>query len=323
MKKFLGINIILLLGITSVFAQNIPTQKITQADFELKEGLSQIATVAYQGDSLGYNPTTLKVIQFDAQGNVTDDYFRTMGKYNTETIYKYIYVAGKIDSVNSRASAANFSTDSKYHYNTKGWLDSITCTGKQIRFTDHYTHDKQGRITSVKRLHNNGNVGFVENYIYDITGQLEYTEKKDGYNPLMTSFYKGKNKLFSIELGNDTLTFYNTSNGDFRVYAGEMTKAKMQAMRKQVIDDPKDFAAKIVEPLMRTANYIYVIPAKTNAETGELIKRYVIEQTFGQSRYYLFTKYVYQDKREVGATDFDLFFQMQIEKKGLHKKQWR
>lgn len=323
MGKILGINIIMLFVITTAFAQNIPTQKIAQADFELKKGLSQIATVAYKADSAGYNPATLKVIQFDAQGNITHDYFRVIGEYASETMHKYVYQDGRVDSVNTRASAASFNTDSKYHYNGKGWLDSVTCKGPRVSFTDIYTQDKQGRLTTVKRLHNGAKIGFVERYYYDLTAQLEFTEKKDADNPLLTSFYKGKNKLFTVELGNDTLTFYNTNNGDFRAYAGEMTKAKMQAMRKQAIDDPKDFAAKIVQPLMRTANYIYVIPVKTTAETGELIKRYVIEQTFGQSRYYLFTKYVYQDKREVGATDFDLFFQMQVEKRGLHKKQWR
>ncbi len=313
----------LLLFIVTAFAQNIPTQKIAQADFDLKKGLSQIATVAYQGDSAGYNPITLKVIQFDAQGNVTHDYFRVIGKNASETMYRYVYKNSKVDSVNSRASAASFNTDSKYHYNNKGLLDSVTVKGPRVGFTDRYTHDKQGRLISVTRFHKKGNVGFTERYYYDGNGQLEYTENKDSDYPMLTSFYKGKDKLFTAELGTDTLTFYNTSNGDFRAYAGKMTKAKMQVMRKQAIENPKEFGSAIVEPLMRTANYIYVIPAKSTAETGELIKRYVIEKSFGERRYFLFTKYVYQDKTEVGATDFDLFFQRQVEQRGLHKKEWK
>ncbi len=323
MNKMLVISSIILSLLTTAFAQNIPTQKITQTDFELKKGLSQIATVAYQGDSAGYNPTTLKVIQFDAQGNISYDYFRIIGKSASETVNKYVYKDGRVDSVNTKASAASFNTDSKYHYNGKNWLDSVTCKGPRVSFTDIYTQDKQGRLTSVKRLHVGAKVGFIERYYYDSNGQLEYTEKKDNDSPMLTSFYKGKDKLFTIELGNDTLTFCNTNNGDFRAYAGQMTKAKMQALRKKSIDNPKDYADTIIQPLMAKANYLYVIPVNTKAESGELIKRYVIEQAFGESRYYLFSKHVYQDKRIVGTTDFDSFFQMQVERRGLHKMKWK
>ncbi len=323
MNKILIISSILLSLITTAFAQNIPTQKIAQADFDLKKGLSQIATVAYKGDSAGYNPTTLKVIQFDVQGNITYDYFRVIGKYASETMHKYVYKAGRVDSVNTKASAASFNTDSKYHYNSKGWLDSVTCKGPRVGFTDIYTQDKQGRLIAVKRLHSGAKIGFVENYFYDSDGQLEYTVKKDREDPILTSFYKGKDKMLTVEGGSDTLTFYNTDNGDFKAYAGKMTIEKMRAMRKEHIADPEKYRTSVLAPLLSTAKYTYVIPANTKAESGELIRRYVIEQAFGESRYYLFSKYVYQDKRVVGTTDFDTFFQRQVEQRRLHKLKWK
>lgn len=321
MKKTIALKLALCFAVLNSMAQDIPTQKLLYTDFDLKKDISQVGTGYYTADSMGYDPAQLHILQFDSTGKLTLEYSRIYGKFASQTAHHYIYKNGKLDSLNTRASAENFNADSKYHYNKKGRLDSITCTGKYTNYVETFFYDKKGSMTRKLYKHANGS-GWTENYHYDQDGSLEYVVKKEGNQPASFTYYIGKDKFASYEEGGNWVTFYYTRNGDVKLQPNDEPEEMVPEMRAAKIRFPDKYKGE-EDDLFRKCEYLYVIPGNVRASSGEWTKRYIIDMNYGQNkRYYVFRKYIYSDNTEVGETSFDTLFQMNIEKRNLHKLQW-
>ena len=320
----LRINILLFICTKAAFSQQIPTQKISYQDFDLKKGIDQVMTATYRADSTITEPLSFTVLQFNQQGELVNDYTRILGTFGSETVLQYLYKDGKIDSLNKKASAKNFSTKSKFHYNATGFLDSITTKGFYVDYTDRFIIDKNNRIKMMERVYKKGYPGYKEHYQYDSNSKLKYSKIQKNGEPNLLTFYNGTDELFSFEEGRDTLTVKITKKEVFKVYIGKMTIARAAEMRQQYINNPEEFDRRTVKPLLKQAHFVYAVPANMVADSGEWVRRFVVDKSYRQknNQLYLFRKYIYHDKHEVGSFDFSELFKMQVEKRGLHKMIW-
>lgn len=169
------------------------------------------------------------MLQFDLQGKLKTDYTRILGAFGSETAHQYLYRDGKIDSLNTKASVKNVSTKSKYYYNRAGLLDSISCKGFYVDYTDRFTHDNNNRIIRLERVYKKGNPGFDENY--HSNGQLEYSKIERIGKSNLLNFFNRNSKFISFEKGRDTLTVNINNKEKIKVYIGKMSIEKAIEMR--------------------------------------------------------------------------------------------
>ena len=302
------------------FCQHFPTKKLTAQEYGLKEGISQHATAYYKADSLGYEPVMISVLQFNEDGQLLHDYLEIYGKYASSTLHSYIYKNGRIDSLNTIASADNFSSKSKFYYNEAGQLDSLRSTGVYKNYKETFSYDDHGKLKEMFHQ-NTGEGSYTEYYYYDENEEFEYVKNVQTGMPATYTYYINKDEFGFFE-EESSRVILQTKLGEMEAGITDEAEEMVAEMRFAKIHDPEGFQNEIKD-FEKAGNYIYVIPANAYAESGELIKEYKIDYEYSpEKRRYLFHSYVYHDGNEVGDTNFDSFFQMGVERRQLHLLNW-
>ena len=301
-------------------AQQLPTEQISLADFGLPDSLLQYSTAYYKADSFGYEPKMLLVRQFNDQGKLEIDYMEIFGPYASTTTKQYVYKNGLIDSLNYTASNENFSSKSKYYYNEAMQLSHIVSTGYYANYTDKFTYNSQGKLSKKVRLFDDKE-SFNEEYFYDDKNQFEYVKRIENGMPTTYTYYIDKEK-FATYTDEDNYVTFTTELGDITAPIDDELDEMVSEMRQAKLNNPENYNGEI-EDVIENGTYEFVIPANTNAESGELVKQYEINYAFKpEQRRYLFHHYYYKNKTEVGSTQFDHFFQSNIERRQLHTLNW-
>src|SRR5690606_20994766 len=120
-------------------AEHLALPKIHWKSYGYQKQIEQAKIAYYKSDSLEYETTMVEVFSFNKEGNIIQKYIRVFGKYGSETAFNYVYTNGLLDSINTYASAKNFNTQQKFHYDKNGRLTHSTSTGVYANFTDVYS----------------------------------------------------------------------------------------------------------------------------------------------------------------------------------------
>ena len=264
----------------------------------------------YKSDSLGYEPVMAEVYSFNKDGHIIQKYTRIYGKFASETAKNYVYKNGVLDSINTKASAENFNSSQKMHYDAKGNLIKITSNGKYSEFTDAFTYDDGGLIQTMTRRNATGTKVFLE-FIHKYNYIKETTTEKSGRIIESCYMYEGDDIFASFTISKkQRITFYD----------------KIQRIEYELedIENPFEYALKmrtayqknnkvLAETFKKTASKIvFDIPAEARNEQGDWIKRIQFDRRFGSQKSMVFQYLKYADGTESGGTKYDLIFDMKV-----------
>lgn len=300
------------------FLQNIYGQQfhdklpeLSYKEYGFEKPVTQSIAVYYYGDSLGYEPKSVEFHKFNEDNCIQQRVLQILGKYQSETIYNYVYKEGLLDSLNVLASAAAFSNFTHYIYNDKQQLVKSVCTGKYTNYTKDYFYDSNGKLVKINFNHKNGN-NTITNFVYK-NGEIDYVEKveKIGNEPVKKTlfYYFNKELLASSEVGSEKVTLYTSDFGELkREIEGDIEKI-VKSYRNGVPEKkPSE------KPFLKDAKVLFQVYDTKNMD-GDWIKRYQTDYSYGQKQIrYVFRKLTYKDGVSSGSTDFDSIFQIRMKK---------
>lgn len=299
----------------SAFGQHLELPKTKWQAYGFQKQVEQVAIGYYKSDSLGYEPTMLEVYNFNKEGHLVQKYFRIFGKYGSETAENYVYVNGRLDSINKIVSASKFNVKQKLHYSKNGILDSVTASGFYSSFTDHYSYEKSGKVNTIERKHNNGNtIKAIYNH------KKNYVIEKDIHSKDKESasyfIYDGTELFASFSFEEDsTVTFYDSYNrNEFETKAPEDALEFVFTLRDLKAKNKVDFQVQMDDLQKRPNSKItQKIPVEELNEHGDWINRLQIDNKFGgPNRRMVFKTLTYLDGSTSGSTDYDLIFEMKV-----------
>lgn len=288
------------------YHQNLP--ELTNEDFGFKHPMLEATKVYYQSDESGYKPTMLEYHRFNKEQKIELRVLRIFGKYKSETVNRYVYEDGLLDSMNVTASSASFSSFTHYTYNNKKQLISSDCTGKYTNYTDTFSYDKYNRIESITRNHKNGNKQ-TTNFFYS-NNQLDHVEKLADGKTTLFYFVDGALKA-SGAMGESKVMLYENDFGELtRQVVGDIAQiAKIYRIESLPGNKPKE------KPFLKDAKILFQAHDTQNMD-GDWIKRYQIDKQYGQNKTnFVFRELKYANNTTSGATKFDALYEMQIKKK--------
>lgn len=283
--------------------------------YGFQKQVEQVGIGYYKNDSLGYEPTMLEVYTFNKDGYLIQKYNRIFGKYASETANNYVYDNGVLDSINTIASASNFSSKQKLHYNQSGGLESITASGTYTNFTDDFSWDDGGRVINIERKYQNGGkkeavFNAKSNYVQDKQTDLK-GKITEHYH-----IYDGDKLFASVEINElSVVTFYDAwHRSDFKIEVEKDALNYTLKWRNLKNKDPEKFDQEIAELIDKpTSTIIFEIPAETKNDDGDWIKRLEIDNGFfGAERRLVFKTLVYSDGTQSGSTEYDLIFENRV-----------
>lgn len=264
----------------------------------------------YKSDSLGYEPVMTEVYSFNKEGHIIQKYTRIYGKFASESAKNYFYKNGVLDSTTTKASAENFNSSQKMHYDAKGNLIKITSTGKYATYTDTFTYDDDGLIQTMTRRNATGSKTFLE-FVHKNNYIKETTTEKSGRIIESCYVYEGDDIFAKFTITKkQRITFYD--------------KIQRIEYELEAIENPFEYAMKmrtayqknnkaLAETFQKTASKIvFDIPAEARNEQGDWIKRIQFDRRFGSQKRMVFQYLKYADGTESGSTDFDLIFDMKV-----------
>lgn len=279
--------------------------------FQKQPNFAKIAY--YKSDSLGYEPVMAEVISFNKDGKLIQKYTRIFGKYASETAHNYVYKNGVLDSVNTLASAKNFNATQKLHYDANGLLQKVTATGVYTNFTDTYTYDHNGMVSSIDRKYQNGG---GKQAFFDHQQNI-VTEKQSNTKGAITEtifVYDGDTVLASFIKGRPKVTLFDSYRRiHFETEVKENAMAYLLDLRKLKQENLQAFRDKIgVLRGKKMSTITFDIPAQASNMEGDWTKRLQLDKRFGVQRRLVFRQLKYADGTESGSTDFDLIFEHKI-----------
>lgn len=297
-------------------AQHIQLPKTDWQSYGFQKQVKQAAIGYYKSDSSGYEPVMLEVYGFNNEGQLTNKYIRIFGKFASETVHKYVYKQGVLDSINTLASARSFNATQKLHYNKDGLLQKITAKGAYTNFTDTYTYESSGMVAAIERKYQNGG-GLQARFDHQKNVVTEKEIAVNGKSVERHFVYDGDELLASFTPGNQrpvTVTLYdNDSRSHFNVEITEETLPVIFEWRKLKQQNPKDFKKQISTLKDKSAGVaLFDIPAESRNQNGDWIKRLQIDRQQGMQRRLVFQKLVYADGTESGNTAFDSIFERKV-----------
>lgn len=264
----------------------------------------------YKSDSLGYEPVMAEVYSFNKEGHIIQKYTRIYGKFTSETAKNYVYKNGVLDSINTIASAENFNSSQKMHYDAKGNLVKITATGKYSDYTDIFTYDDAKTVQTITRNHAIGTktvIEFVRNQNYVKETLIEKTGR------IIESFYiyEGDSLFANFTISKkQTITFYdNVRRIEYEIEDVEKPFEYALKLRTAYRKDNNSLS----ETFQKNASKIvFDIPAEARNEQGDWIKRIQFDRRFGSQKRMVFQYLKYADGSVSGSTNFDLIFEMKV-----------
>ena len=262
----------------------------------------------YKSDSLGYEPVMAEVYSFNKEGHIIQKYTRIYGKFTSETAKNYVYKNGVLDSINTIASAENFNSSQKMHYDAKGNLVKITATGKYSDYTDIFTYDDAKTVQTITRNHAIGTktvIEFVRNQNYVKETLIEKTGR------IIESFYiyEGDSLFANFTISKkQTITFYdNVRRIEYEIEDVEKPFEYALKLRTAYRKDNNSLS----ETFQKNASKIvFDIPAEARNEQGDWIKRIQFDRRFGSQKRMVFQYLKYADGSVSGSTNFDLIFEI-------------
>lgn len=279
--------------------------------FGFQKQVEQVGVGYYKSDSLGYEPAMLELYTFNKEGHLTQKYIRIFGKYGSETAYNYVYNKGILDSINTVATASNFNSRQKLHYNNNGQIKTITATGKHTNFTDTYTYDNSGMVAAIVRQYKSGG---IKKTTFNHTNNYVYEQETDVKGKVTGNYYiyDGDERFASFSSDDKkAITFYDTYHRkDFKTVINEDALKYVLKQRQQKQLDPKTFAGQMDKLQGKPVSVIlFDIPAEARNESGDWIKRLQVDKRLARpERRLVFKKLVYTDGTESGSTDYDMIF---------------
>ncbi|WP_346236857.1 hypothetical protein ABDK00_013560 [Niabella insulamsoli] len=295
-------------------ADHLSPPKTYWQSFGFQKQIDHVKIAYYKSDSLGYEPTMAEVISFNKHGHLIQHYIRIFGQYGSETAHNYVYTNGVLDSINTLATAANFNSRQKLHYNSDGQLTHITATGKFSNFTDTYKYDQTGMVASIERTHKSGS---TRKAVFNHKANC-VQERETAANGKVTEryyIYEGDELLASFRSGSGLLTFYDAYRRiDFETKVNEAPLTYALAQRKLKQSDPMAFNKQMSSLQSKpVSKIVFDIPALAKNENGDWIKRLQIDRRFSPpQRRLVFRKLMYADGTTSGDTEMDLIFERKV-----------
>lgn len=280
--------------------------------FGFEKQVLQSIVAYYKRDSLGYEPAMLEVYNFDDAGQLTQKFIRIYGKYSSETLYNYVYNNGKLDSLNTRASASSFNSQQKMYYNEKGQLVKIVATGKYVDYEDTFTYDQKGLVSVIERKYKSG-----------ITKTTRFDRKKNMVVEKETSKSGKVTEQFFVYDGDALFAWFEKGESSVVHFQDTYRRTNFEA---KISGDALDYIVKLLElkqsnhpsfldklsdlQTQKTSTINYEVPALSSNETGDWIKRYQIDKRSGfEQKRLVFRKLMYADGSKSGSTEYDLIFE--------------
>ncbi|MFV0605725.1 MAG: hypothetical protein ACK5NK_07790 [Niabella sp.] len=316
MKYSLSIFFILtVFTVRAQFHEHISPPKTYWQSYDFQKQLEYSQTVYYKSDSQGYEPKMVKIVSFNKEGYIIQEYSRILGKFGSETAHNYVYTNGALDSINTVASAKNFNTTQKFHYNEKGVLQKIVSTGVYANYTESYTYDDNGMVLSIVRKHQKGGGNHVTyDHRKNIVTEIQINTKGDSTIQLyvydgddLVAFFKKEDK--------PQITFYDDYRRIyFRTEVKEDPLEYILKMRRLKQENQKEFNNQIADIMgAATSKILFDIPAESRNADGDWIRRLQVDRRFSKGeRRLAFQKLKYADGSTSGSTDFDLIFDSKV-----------
>lgn len=299
----------------------IPGEQIYATDFDYPRNVAQVANLYYEADSTGYDPSSLVVHSFNEQRKITADYSRIFGEYGSETAKLYAYKNGRLDSLTTIASNNNFSSKSKYYYSNK--LDSISTSGILTNSVSTFAYDDKGRMIMKTTLHKSG-TKIISEYSYQ-SGKLDYIKISEPVKDrflIKHTYYLDNKKFATYTQGAKTLTLFCSDKSEVEKPYSEDRPELINKLRKLRLTDSAEYS-KAEQDFIIDAKSVFKQPATSTDEQGLLVRWYEVENRYGgmPTKRFCFRRYTFPDKRTTGTTDFDMFFQQQVQDRlGEHTK---
>ncbi len=310
--------LLLALGLTATAqeASHIEPPKTDYKSLGFQKPVKQVGIGYYKADDKGYEPKMLEVYTFNDEHQLVQKYIRIFGQYGSETVHNYTYADGKLDSISTLASAANFNSEQKLHYADNGQLAKITATGKYANYTDTYAYNGDDALASIERKHQNGttmtaNFNRAQNYV------TQKTAPAQGETTESFFIYDGDKLFASFTAGQPIVTFYDTYHrADFQTELKDDQLAYALKLRDLKSADFDAFKQQISDLRGQPQSTTFFdIPVEATNMTGDWIKRLQVDRRFAEpEKRFVFKKLVYADGTESGSTDFDLIFQSRVSK---------
>lgn len=300
-------------------AQETPALELPKTGYQsfgFKKPVKQVAIAYYKSDEKGYEPAMLEVYTFNDGRQIVQKYIRIYGKYGSETAHNYVYANGVLDSIDTLASAQNFSRQEKMHYDENGKLAKVTATGAYVNYAETYAYDDSGAVASITRQRQNGTALQAQfNRAKNYVSQKETAA--DGKVTESVFVYDGDQLFASFVAGQPTVTFYDAYHrSDFTTQIEADVLAYALKLRDLKRDDFETFKKQISELQGQPQSVaIFDIPIEVTNMAGDWIKRLQVDKRFGNAeKRMVFKKLIYADGSESGSTDFDLIFQSKVSK---------
>ena len=305
--------LLLSFGLKAQEAEHLSPPKTYWQSFSFQQQPNFAKVAYYRSDSLGYEPTMAEVISFNTEGHLIQKYTRIFGKYASETAHNYVYKNGKLDSINTLATAKNFNATQKLHYNANGFLQKVTATGVYTNFTDTYQYDNNGMVTAIQRTYQNGS-----------KKQALFDHRKNTVTEIETSakgtltetvfVYDGDELLASFVKGKAVVNLHdNYRRIHFETEINEEPLAYLITLRKVKQENPSAFRNEIGALRdKKIAIVTFDIPAQSQNMQGDWTKRLQIDKRFGPQRRLVFRQLNYADGTQSGSTDYDMIFEHKV-----------
>ncbi|MFD0990657.1 hypothetical protein ACFQ1R_11155 [Mariniflexile jejuense] len=301
----------LLIIIVNVINAQIHTQlpHKTFKDYEVSKPIFYTQIVTYDATDKGYDPVMVTVNSFNDKGQFIQEYIHILGKFESETAHNYVYSNGKLDSLNTLASAKNFNVKSTFKYNTNGKITTETATGVYSNYTRNYTYNNKGYIETITTDFDNGGHNWT-NFYYkngslDLVTQIDGKEKAGSLTNYF-AYYNGELFARWDNLDKDLHLFPSQYRhfklADHKDPATAVNQLKLLRATNQSAYDAQ------LEGILNEAEIIYEMGQST-PENGDWTRRMTKETRFGRTtRRFHFRKIVYTDNSVSGSTEFDYLF---------------
>ena len=281
----------------------------TFKDYEVTKPIFYTQIVTYNANEKGYNPVMVNVNSFNDNGQFIQEYIHILGKFESETAHNYVYNNGKLDSLNTLATAKNFNVKTIFEYDNNERITKETATGVYSNYTRHFKYNKKGDIETITTDFNHGGHNettfYYKNETLDLVMQIDGKEKEGSLTNYF-AYYNGELFARWNNLDKDLFIFPNPYR-HFKLTNHQDPKATINQLKLLRATNTNAYNAKL-NGFLSVAEITYEMGQST-PENGDWTRRMTKETRFGQTtRRFHFRKIVYTDNSISGSTEFDYLF---------------
>ncbi|AJR04755.1 hypothetical protein [Siansivirga zeaxanthinifaciens] len=281
----------------------------TFKDYEVSKPILYTQTVTYDAHDKGYDPVMVTVNSFNEQGQFIQEYLHILGKFESETAHNYIYNNGRLDSLNTLATAKNFNVKTSFEYNSNGKVAKETASGVYSKYTRHFKYNKKGDIESITTDFDNGGHNWTtftyKNGKLDLVTQID-GQVKEGSLTNYFAYYNGELFARWDNLDKDLYVFPSAFM-HYKLPKHPEPLATVNNLRELQATN-KTAYNKELNSVLTHAEVTFEMGQST-PENGDWTRRMTKETRFGgTTRRFHFRKIVYADGKVSGSTEFDYLF---------------